>query len=143
MGQYGLSAGDNGKDIRGLEKVILPAYDKETILKAIYRERILELAYENKHYFDVRRWSVADGKWRNGAEMTDGWIYPSYHKGGEGGTMTGFNINNVGQTDENKNVNFYKRIKQQERVFIKRMSLLPIPQGEINRNKMCVQNPGW
>lgn len=143
VGQYGLSAGDNGKDIRGLDKVILPAYDKETILKAIYRERILELAYENKHYFDVRRWSVADGKWRNGAEMTDGWIYPSYHKGGEGGTMTGFNINNVGQTDENKNVNFYKRIKQQERVFIKRMSLLPIPQGEINRNKMCVQNPGW
>lgn len=143
VGQYGLSAGDNGKDIRGLEKVRLPAYDKETILKAIYRERILELAYENKHYFDVRRWSVADGKWRNGAEMTDGWIYPSYHKGGEGGTMTGFNINNVGQTDENKNVNFYKRIKQQERVFIKRMSLLPIPQGEINRNKMCVQNPGW
>lgn len=143
VGQYGLSTGDNGKDIRGLYKVILPAYDKETILKAIYRERILELAYENKHYFDVRRWSVADGKWRNGAEMTDGWIYPSYHQGGEGGTMTGFNINNVGQTAENKNVNFYKRIKQQERVFTKRMSLLPIPQGEINRNKMCVQNPGW
>lgn len=143
VGQYGLSTGDNGKDIRGLKKVILPAYDKETILKAIYRERILELAYENKHYFDVRRWSVADGKWRNGAEMTDGWIYPSYHQGGEGGTMTGFNINNVGQTDDNKHVNFYKRIKQQERVFTKRMSLLPIPQGEINRNKMCVQNPGW
>lgn len=143
VGQYGLSTGDNDKDIRGLKKVILPAYDKETILKAIYRERILELAYENKHYFDVRRWSVADGKWRNGAEMTDGWIYPSYHTGGEGGTMTGFNINNVGQTAENKNVNFYKRIKQQERVFTKRMSLLPIPQGEINRNKMCVQNPGW
>ena len=143
VGQYGLSSGDNDKDIRGLKKVILPAYDKETILKAIYRERILELAYENKHYFDVRRWSVADGKWRNGAEMTDGWIYPSYHQGGEGGTMTGFNINNVGQTDDNKHVNFYKRIKQQERVFTKRMSLLPIPQGEINRNKMCVQNPGW
>ncbi len=143
VGQYGLSSGDNDKDIRGLKKVILPAYDKETILKAIYRERILELAYENKHYFDVRRWSVADGKWRNGAEMTDGWIYPSYHQGGEGGTMTGFNINNVGQTADNKHVNFYKRIKQQERVFTKRMSLLPIPQGEINRNKMCVQNPGW
>ncbi len=57
--------------------------------------------------------------------------------------MTGFNINNVGQTDENKNVNFYKRVKQQERVFTKRMSFLPIPQQEVNRNKQCVQNREW
>ena len=143
IAQYGLNAGDTGKDIRKQDKVILPAYDQETVLKAIYRERILELAYENKHYFDVRRWSVADGTWRGGAEMTDGWIYPAYHKGGEGGAMTGFNINNVGQTDENKNVNFYKRVKQQERVFTKRMSFLPIPQQEVNRNKQCVQNREW
>lgn len=143
IAQYGVNAGDTGLDIRQQTKVILPAYDKETVLKAIYRERLLELAYENKHYFDVRRWSVADGKWRNGAEMTDGWIYPAYHTGGEGGSMTGFNINNVGLTDANKNVNFYKRVKQQERVFTKQMSLFPIPQAELNRNKLCVQNAGW
>lgn len=144
VAEYGLNASDAGKDIRGkYDKIILPSYDKETVLKAIYRERILELAYENKHYFDVRRWSVADGTWRGGAEMTDGWIYPSYHQGGEGGPMTGFNINNVGQTEENKNVNFYKRIKRQERVFVKRMSLLPIPQAEMSYNKLCVQNLEW
>ena len=143
IAQYGLNAGDNGKDVRNQQKVILPAYDKETVLKAIYRERILELAYENKHYFDVRRWSVADGTWRGGAAMTDGRVYPSYHVGGEGGDMTGFNVNNVGQTAENVNVNFYKRIKQQDRVFTKRMSLLPIPQEEVNRNKQCVQNNEW
>ncbi len=143
VAQYGLNAGDTGKDIRNLAKITLPAYDKETVLKAIYRERILELAYENKHYFDVRRWSVADGTWRGGAEMTDGWVYPSYHQGGEGGTMTGFNVNNVGATEENTNVNFYKRIIQQERVFTKRMSLLPIPLQEIERNKLCVQNRDW
>ena len=57
--------------------------------------------------------------------------------------MTGFNINNVGLTDANKNVNFYKRVKQQERVFTKQMSLFPIPQAELNRNKLCVQNAGW
>ena len=143
VAQYGLNAGDAGKDIRNLNKIILPSYDKTTVLKAIYRERIIELAYENKHYYDVRRWSVADGTWRGGEAMTDGWIYPAYHTGGEGGSMTGFNINNVGQTNENKNVNFYKRIKQQERVFTKRMSLLPIPQQEVNRNKRCIQNTGW
>ena len=143
IAQYGVNAGDMGKDVRRLDKIVLPSYDKETVLKAIYRERILELAYENKHYFDVRRWCVADGKWRGGAEMTDGWIYPSYHMGGEGGSMTGFNINNVGQTEENKNVNFYKRMTQQERVFTRRMNLLPIPQEEVNRNKLCVQNREW
>lgn len=143
VGEYGLNAADNGKDIRNLAKVILPAYDKETVLKAIYRERILELAYENKHYFDVRRWCVADGNWRGGAPMTDGWVYPPYHVGGEGGEMTGFNVNGIGQTAANKDFNFYKRVKQQERVFTKRMSLFPIPQQEVNRNKVCVQNKDW
>lgn len=142
--EYAVSASDNSTDARGKERVSLPAYDQETVLKAIYRERILELAYESKHYFDVRRWGVAEGKWRtDGPEMTDGWIYPSYHKGGEGGDMTGFNVNNVGQTDENKNVNFYKRIVQQTRVFSKRMTFFPIPQEEVNRDKQMVQTTGW
>lgn len=142
--EYALSINDNSTDARGLTRITLPSYDKETVLKAIYRERILELAYESKHYFDVRRWGVAAGTWRtDGPELTDGWIYPSYHQGGEGGEMTGFNVNNVGQTTENKNVNFYKRIVQQNRVFTKRMSLFPIPQEEINRDKQVVQNTGW
>ena len=142
--EYAVSASDATKDARGLDRVTLKSYDKETVLKAIYRERILELAYESKHYFDVRRWGVAEGKWRtDGAQMTDGWIYPAYHTGGEGGDMTGFNVNNVGQTAENKNVNFYKRIVQQTRVFTKRMSFFPIPQQEVNRDKAIVQTTGW
>ena len=32
---------------------------------------------------------------------------------------------------------------QQERVFTRRMNLLPIPQEEVNRNKLCVQNREW
>lgn len=153
---YKVNSSDSGKDALGLDKIPLcknnaefgdtneESYDKETVLKAVYRERILELAYECKHYFDVRRWGVADGHWRtNGPEMTDGWIYPSYHKGGEGGDMLGFNVMNAGVTDANKNVNFYKRRVQETRVFTKRMSLFPIPQNEINRNKLCVQNPDW
>lgn len=140
IGEYSFS---EGTDVRGQKKVVL-SRDKDVVLKAIYRERLLELAYENKHYFDVRRWGVAEGKWRtDGPEMTDGWIYPSYHQGGEGGTMTGFNINNVGVTDANKNVNFYKRFTQQTRIFSKRQTFYPIPQDEINRNKLTVQNPGW
>ena len=49
--------------------------------------------------------------------MTDGWIYPAYHQGGEGGDFTGFNVMNTGVTDENQNVNFYKRLTQDHRIY--------------------------
>ena len=124
-------------------RIDLGTLTKELVLKVIYRERILELSYESKHYFDVRRWDVADGTWRGGEEMTDGWIYPSYHKGGEGGEMHGFNVDNKDVTEENKNVNFYKRVVQQHRTYQRRMMLLPIPQDEINRDRNMVQNTGW
>ena len=75
--------------------------------------------------------------------MTDSWVYPAYHKGGEGGEMLGFNVNAIGQTDANKNVIFYKRFVQDTRVFNKRMSLFPIPQTDLYRNDLLVQNPGW
>ena len=146
VAEYKKNAGDSSRGARGKAKMDLPAYDQETILKAIYRERILELSYESKHYFDVRRWGVANGTWRgddNAPQMTDSWIYPAYHKGGEGGEMHGFNVNAIGQTDANKNVIFYKRYVQDTRVFNKRMSLLPIPQTDMYRNDLLVQNPGW
>lgn len=141
--EYRTTASDDSRDARGKERIALPAYNRDQVLKVIYRERILELSYEDKHYFDVRRWGVGEGKWRDGTPMTDSWIYPSYHEGGEGGQMIGFNVNNTGQTDENKNVNFYKRVVQDTRVYTKRMSLFPIPQTEVNRDKAIVQNAGW
>ena len=129
------------KGSRGETRLEVPSYTKDTVLKMIYRERIIELAFENKHYYDVRRWGVADGKWRtDGPELTDGWIYPAYHKGGEGGDMTGFNVNGATSATD---LSFYKRVVQQHRIFTKRMSLLPIPQDEINRDKACVQTTGW
>ena len=127
----------------GKPPINLGDLNQERVLKVVYRERLLELAYENKHYFDVRRWGVGEGKWRDGSEMTDGWIYPAYHKGGEGGDFTGFNVMNAGVTEENENVNFYKRLTQDHRIYTKRMSLFPIPQDEVNRDPQIVQNTGW
>lgn len=143
-GYFGPDAADQTpKDVWGMDRIDLGPLTTDIVLKAIYRERILELAYEDKHYFDVRRWCVADGNWRDGKEMTDGWIYPSYHKGGEGGKFHGFNIMNTGVSETNKNVNFYKRVVQQERIFTHRMQLFPIPQDEVNRDPNIVQNTGW
>lgn len=140
----GINAEDRtATDAWGKPRIDLGNLTQELVLKVVYRERLLELAYENKHYFDVRRWGVGEGKWRDGSEMTDGWIYPAYHKGGEGGDFTGFNVMNAGVTEENENVNFYKRLTQDHRIYTKRMSLFPIPQDEVNRDPQIVQNTGW
>lgn len=140
----GLNAEDRTPtDVWGKPRIDLGNLTQELVLKVVYRERLLELAYENKHYFDVRRWGVGEGKWRDGTVMDDGWIYPAYHQGGEGGDFTGFNVMNTGVTDENQNVNFYKRLTQDHRIYTKRMSLFPIPQDEVNRDPQIVQNTGW
>ena len=58
--------------------------------------------------------------------------------------MIGFNVNNEGSDADKANaLNFYKRVKAQHRIFTKRMSLFPIPQEEVNRDKQIVQNEGW
>lgn len=135
----GLAAVDlTPKDARGFDRIELESYDKEFIKKVIYRERLLELAYENHHYFDVRRWGVG------GMENGDGWIYPSWHKGGEGGDMVGFDVMVDMASDDAKNpLLFYKRKVWETRIYSKRLSLFPIPQTEINRNPKIVQNAGW
>lgn len=140
----GINAEDRtATDAWGKPRIDLGDLNQELVLKVVYRERLLELAYENKHYFDVRRWGVGEGKWRDGSEMTDGWIYPAYHQGGEGGDFTGFNVMNAGVTEKNQQVNFYKRLTQDHRIYTKRMSLFPIPQDELNRDPQIVQNTGW
>ncbi|WP_044109206.1 RagB/SusD family nutrient uptake outer membrane protein [Xylanibacter brevis] len=141
VAEYKVNASDDTKGARGEDRIALPAYDQTTVLKAVYRERLIEMAFENKYYYDVRRWGVAEGKWRtNGEELTDGWIYAPYHKGGEGGDLYGYNLYGSNTATDLK---FYKRVVQQHRIFAKRMSLLPIPQEELNRNHLCVQNKGW
>lgn len=141
INEYALNRAEEGtKDARNKGKIYVGdlEHNQELLLKVIYRERLIELSYESKHYFDVRRWGVAD------MAEGDGWVYPTWHKGGEGGDMIGFNVNNEGSDAEKANsLNFYKRVKTQHRIFTKRMSLLPIPQEEVNRDKQIVQNEGW
>ena len=141
INEYALNRAEEGtKDARNKSKIYVGDLenDQDLLLKVIYRERLIELSYESKHYFDVRRWGVAD------MAVGDGWVYPTWHKGGEGGDMIGFNVNNEGSDADKANAfNFYKRVKAQHRIFTKRMSLFPIPQEEVNRDKQIVQNEGW
>lgn len=104
--------------------------NRDEVDKRIRRERLIELAYEWNRYFDVRRWKVAD------MAVGDDWIYPSYHKGGEGGDIHGMNY-------KAEVPGFFEKVVTESRVFNKKHYLFPIPDADIRRNPKMVQNYGW
>jgi len=83
---------------------------------AIRRERRVELAFESHRYFDTRRWKIA--------ETTDR-------------SLLGLSTM---QTVAN---GFYNVIQIESRVFEKKHYLWPIPNGEIQKVPLIVQNTGW
>lgn len=125
----GVAEYGEGTDANGFERIAYPQ-NRQEVDNRIRRERLIELAYEWNHYFDVRRWKVAD------METGDGWIYPTWHRGGEGGDMIGMNY----RQDAPK---FFEKVSYETRVFEKKHYFFPIPNNEIRRNPLMVQNPGW
>jgi hypothetical protein len=84
--------------------------------QAIHKERLVEFAFENARWFDVRRWKIA--------EQT------------ENGLMYGLDIH----SDPPE---FYTRVSFENRVFEKKHYLFPLPQTEVLINRKLVQNSGW
>lgn len=94
------------------------ANDKETLRKIVRQERTIELYLENHRFWDLRRWQIAD----------------QYL----GDKLEGMNIQGV--TDEE----FFQVTEVQfPRAFSERNFLMPIPQAEINKNELLIQNPGY
>ena len=118
------------KDELGLNCIAI-SKNYESVRNVIRRERTIEMAFENCRYFDVRRWKVST------MAVGDGWVYPTYHKGGEGGEFWGLNV----QATEYKG--FYDKKVFETRVFTERGNLFPIPQADINRSDKMRQNTGW
>jgi hypothetical protein len=83
---------------------------------AIRKERRVELAFENVRYFDTRRWKIAS--------QTDA------------GPFYGMNMYVNGD-------DFYKKTLVETRVFQPRDYLFPIPNNEVLKDNLMVQNPGW
>ena len=106
--------------------------NKIDLRNRIHRERIVEMVFEWNRYYDVRRWKVAEG-----TNDPEHWIYPAYHKGGEGGDIHGMN------TDVDY-PQFFKRTAFENRTtFTKKYYFFPIPYNEIRRVPNLVQNIGW
>lgn len=95
------------------------ASDKATLREIVRQERTIELYLENHRFWDLRRWMIAEEPLGTRAK--------------------GMNIQ--GETDES----FFK---VSEVTFLRNFRspafyLMPIPQGEINKNEKLKQNPGY
>lgn len=100
--------------------------NKELQRKMIRRERHVELFAEGQRYFDVRRWMI-------GGE-------------GEDGDQTNFyamNMNGYKDKPIGANNSYFSRVLLEKRAWRRAMYLYPIPQDEIQKSKLLVQNPLW
>lgn len=94
------------------------ANDKTTLRDIVRQERTIELYLENHRFWDLRRWQIADQFLAH--------------------RLKGMNIQ--GATDED----FFRVTEVQfPRAFSQRNFLMPIPQEEVNKNELLIQNPGY
>lgn len=99
----------------GTDQIPAPS-SQQAMRTAIRKERQVELAFENARYFDCRRWKTADTEFS--------------------GEVFGMNMYEDGNA-------FYERTLIESRTFRQRDYLWPVPDNEILKNELLVQNPGW
>lgn len=105
---------------RGELPALTPGLAQDAMRQAIRRERRIELAFEDKRWWDLIRWNIAHinlNTQLHGIAITD-----------EGGTLKYTTVPAVGgnrKFDASKNY------------------LFPIPQDAIDQNGLLEQNPGY
>lgn len=106
----------------GLDPFHLPqGLSKAEMREKIRHERYIELAFEQKRYWDLRRWKVAEEKL-------------------DGKTFHAMYITPHGEDSYSYEVKPYSQIPY---VFQEKMYFMPIPQREMEKNPNLEQNPGW
>lgn len=117
---YPVSAREAVNKVRARVGVEMPPFPETLSLDEfklkLQNERMVELAFEDQRFWDVRRWKIAH-------QTT--------------------NIYGVEIIKENDNVFNYSPVLVEKRIFTDNMYLYPIPQLELNINPNLKQNPGW
>ena len=115
-GDFGMSANEAINVLRNRPEINMPNFSGNANFEERYmRERMVELAFEDHRFWDVRRWK----------------------KGNE------FFVNiGVANLELQGNDVILKR-STNVRQWNDKYYFFPIPQSEINRNKNLIQNPGW
>jgi hypothetical protein len=102
---------------------VIPAgsLSKDSMRNLIHNERYVELCFEKKRYWDIRRWNLASAL-LNGKKYT-------------GVVIT--------KQPDNTFTYEYVPVDARPNVFQPKMNYMPIPQTEITKNRNLEQNPGW
>jgi hypothetical protein len=95
--------------------------DRATVQSLIERERMIEFLFENRRYYDVRRWGIYEET--------------------ESVPIKGMNIEGTKETYYSKVVPNTSRIGS--RIVNRRLVLLPLPLNEVRIVSSLDQNPGW
>ncbi|WP_375446912.1 RagB/SusD family nutrient uptake outer membrane protein [uncultured Fibrella sp.] len=113
--------------------------NQQKMRQLIRREKVVELANEGIHLFDMRRWNTGKLSMNTlvyGASKTRAQPAPVPSFGAPGS-----------ETDLNDIPNYTAgdalRFKREQRTYIDRNNLFPIPQRERDINKTLTQNQGW
>jgi hypothetical protein len=122
------NSSDALKDVKAVrDRVKLPtatSLSGNDLFKAIQQERKIELAFEGHLYWDMRRWRLADKNYPEG--------YNNYRV--HGMKITGTEGDYTYQ---------YVDCDKQDRKFLTRTYVLPIPNSELNSNSAIQQYDEW
>ena len=94
---------------------------RDMFQRLLEKERMIEFLFENRRYYDVRRWGIMEDV--------------------EGEAIRGMNVEGSKEVFFNKVIPNTSRIGA--RIVNKRLALLPIPLNEIRLLPSLDQNPGW
>lgn len=94
---------------------------KEEFREFIRNERYVELCFEHHRYWDLRRWKTAEDR------LND----------------TKYSGVVITKEDNNTFTYNYQSVDATNLKFENRMYFMPIPKGEIAKNKLLIQNEGW
>lgn len=115
-GDLGMSANEAVNVLRGREDIQMPLFTgSDNFTERYRRERMVELAFEDHRFWDVRRWKI-------GAEAFT-------------------NVQAAQFTLEDGSLILSR--KTLERRWDEKYNLFPIPQSEIQKNPALGQNTGW
>jgi starch-binding outer membrane protein, SusD/RagB family len=122
-----LALGQEGEALTYLNQIRKRAYmppitaTGQALIDEYRNERLIELAFEDQRYFDVRRWMIADKAYQNAMGVSI--LYNADANG-----------NPVGAPQ-------YTVLSVQDRAWNPRFYFLPIANDEMNNNKLLIQNP--
>jgi hypothetical protein len=116
LGEMNLSANEAVNVLRKREDIQMPLFSGSAGFEARYeRERMVELAFEDQRFWDVRRW-------KKGSHYFSSISVMKLAKPGD-------------------SLPYRRAVKV--RLWNERNNLFPIPFGELKKNPNLSQNPGW